>query len=96
MKAARIPSVSHDEAIVAELREDPALAAEYLQAAIADSDEPRVLLVALRQIARAPGTGFRPPGIRDCRRSSPSSVALDWPSPWSQPRWSCARIAGSG
>ena len=55
MKAARIPSVSHDEALIAELREDPALAAEYLRAAIADSDEPRVLLVALRQIARAHG-----------------------------------------
>jgi probable addiction module antidote protein len=49
------PSISHDDAVVRELRDDPALAAEYLRAAIADTDEPRVLLVALRQLAQAHG-----------------------------------------
>lgn len=48
-------STSHDEAIVNELREDPEFAAEYLRAALDDSEEPRVLLVALRHVARAHG-----------------------------------------
>ncbi|NGZ26676.1 MAG: DNA-binding protein, partial [Magnetococcales bacterium] len=41
-------SVSHEESLVGELRDDPALAAEYLQAAMADEEEPEVLLLALR------------------------------------------------
>ncbi len=48
-------SVSHDEAVVRELRDDPKFAAEYLKAAIEDCDEPRVLLIALRRIAEAQG-----------------------------------------
>jgi probable addiction module antidote protein len=48
-------SVSHEEAIVKELRRDPEFAAEYLRAAMEDTDEPRVLLIALRQIAKARG-----------------------------------------
>lgn len=48
-------SVSHDEMMARELRENPAFAAEYLKAAIEDTDEPRVLLIALRQIAEAQG-----------------------------------------
>jgi probable addiction module antidote protein len=40
---------------VAQLRKDPALAAEYLRAALEDDDEPRVVLVALRHIAEARG-----------------------------------------
>lgn len=48
-------SVSHEEAIVRELRDDPDFAAEYLRAAMEDSDEPKVLLIALRQIAKARG-----------------------------------------
>ena len=48
-------STSHDDAVARELRDDPLLAAEYLRTAIADSDEPRVLLVALRQVAKAHG-----------------------------------------
>ena len=48
-------SISHDEATVRELRRDPALAAEYLKAAMEESDEPKVLLIALRQIAEARG-----------------------------------------
>jgi probable addiction module antidote protein len=49
------PSISHDDAIVRELRDDPEFAAEYLKAAIEDADEPRVLLIALRHIAEARG-----------------------------------------
>src|SRR5438477_5261373 len=51
----RKASVSHDEAIVRRLRKDPEFAAEYLKAALEDEDEPRVLLIALRQLARARG-----------------------------------------
>jgi probable addiction module antidote protein len=51
----RKTSISHDEAIIRELRDDPDFAAEYLKAAMEDTDEPKVLLIALRQIARAQG-----------------------------------------
>lgn len=48
-------SISNDEVIVQQLRDDPEFAAEYLKAAMDDSDEPKVLLLALRQIAEARG-----------------------------------------
>ena len=48
-------SISHDEVMVKKLRKNRAFAAEYLKAAIEDSEEPQVLLVALRQIAEAHG-----------------------------------------
>ena len=48
-------SISHEEALIKELREDPELAAEYLKAAMEDTEEPRVLLIALRQVAEARG-----------------------------------------
>ena len=48
-------SVSHDEAMVRRLRKDSKFAAEYLKAALEDSDEPRVLLLALRHLAQAHG-----------------------------------------
>jgi len=48
-------SISHDEATVRELRENPKFAAEYLRAALEDEDEPSVLLIALRRIAEARG-----------------------------------------
>jgi probable addiction module antidote protein len=51
----RKASISHDEAVVRQLRQDPDFAAEYLRAALEDEDEPRVLLVALRHIAEARG-----------------------------------------
>jgi probable addiction module antidote protein len=51
----RKASISHEEAIVRELRDDPEFAAEYLRAAMEDSDEPKVLLIALRQLAKAQG-----------------------------------------
>src|SRR5581483_1448987 len=51
----RKASISHDKAIVAELRDDPEFAAEYLKAAMEETDEPGVLLVALRHLAEARG-----------------------------------------
>jgi DNA-binding phage protein len=48
-------SVSHDEVMVKKLRERPRFAAEYLKAAMEDTDDPEVLLIALRQIAEAKG-----------------------------------------
>ena len=54
-RSARKPlSVSHRERLVAELREDATLAAEYLNAA-AEDDDPRVYLAALRTVAEAQG-----------------------------------------
>jgi probable addiction module antidote protein len=50
-----ITSVSHDESMIRELREDPKFAAEYLKAALEDTEEPAVLLIALRRIAEARG-----------------------------------------
>ncbi|MBF0097270.1 MAG: putative addiction module antidote protein [Magnetococcales bacterium] len=47
-------SVSHMDALVQELRDDPELAKEYLQAAMEDEEEPAVLL-ALRHVAEAYG-----------------------------------------
>lgn len=46
---------SHDQLLVAELRRDPEFAAEYLKASLEDTDEPRVLLMALRHLAEAKG-----------------------------------------
>jgi probable addiction module antidote protein len=47
-------SVSHRERVIEELRADPLLAAEYLNAA-AEDDDPRVYLIALRTVAEAQG-----------------------------------------
>ena len=49
------PSLSHDEAMVRELRANPEFAAEYLRAALEEADAPRVLLVALRRVAESRG-----------------------------------------
>jgi probable addiction module antidote protein len=51
----RKASASHEDAIVRRLRKYPEFAAEYLKAALEDQDEPRVLLIALRQLAMARG-----------------------------------------
>ena len=48
-------SVSHDEVMVKKLRKSAAFAAEYLKAAMEDTAEPEVLLIALRQVAEARG-----------------------------------------
>jgi probable addiction module antidote protein len=47
-------TVSHRERLIEELRADPELAAEYLNAAAEDGD-PRVYLTALRTVAEAQG-----------------------------------------
>jgi probable addiction module antidote protein len=46
--------ISHDEATIRELRDNPEFDAEYLRAALG-GDEPGVLLIALRRIAEARG-----------------------------------------
>jgi probable addiction module antidote protein len=51
----RKASISHDEAMVKELRENPEFAAEYLKAALEETEEPEVLLIALRRVAEARG-----------------------------------------
>jgi probable addiction module antidote protein len=51
----RRSSISHDDALMKELRGDPKFAAEYLRAAMEDQDEPRVLLLAMRQVTEAHG-----------------------------------------
>jgi probable addiction module antidote protein len=51
------PSISNEEAIIRHLREDSEFAAEYLKAAIEETEEPKVLLLALRRLAEARG-GF--------------------------------------
>jgi probable addiction module antidote protein len=48
-------SVSHDEVMVRKLRISQAFAAEYLKAAMEDTEEPQALLVALRHLAEARG-----------------------------------------
>jgi probable addiction module antidote protein len=48
-------SVSHDEVIIKKIRKSRLFAAEYLKAAMKDTEEPQVLLIALRQIALARG-----------------------------------------
>jgi DNA-binding phage protein len=49
------PYISHDAEIVKELRGNPKFAAEYLKAALEDQENPRVLLIAMRQLAEARG-----------------------------------------
>jgi len=51
----RKASITNEQAVIQELRDDPDFAAEYLKAAMEDSEEPEVLLIALRQIAEARG-----------------------------------------
>lgn len=48
-------SVCHDQALIRELRADPDYAAEYLQAAMEDTGEPAVMLIALRHVSEAYG-----------------------------------------
>src|SRR5579863_8176071 len=51
----RKASISHDEALIRELRDNPRFAVEYLKAALEEDSEPRVLLLALRRVVRARG-----------------------------------------
>jgi probable addiction module antidote protein len=48
-------SISHDEVIIKRLRKSRTFAVEYLKAAMEDTAEPQVLLIALRHIAEARG-----------------------------------------
>jgi DNA-binding phage protein len=53
----RDPRLLHDEAVIWHLRDDPQFAVEYLKAALEDTDDPNVLLIALRRLTEARG-GF--------------------------------------
>jgi DNA-binding phage protein len=55
----RKTSISHDDAVIRRIRKDPVFAVEYLKAALEDTDDPHVLLIALRHITRACGTIFQ-------------------------------------
>ena len=48
-------SISHDEVMVEKLRKRPRFAAEYLKAAMEETDDPEILLIALRHVAEARG-----------------------------------------
>jgi probable addiction module antidote protein len=50
-------SISHDQVMNRKLKQDSRFAVEYLRAALQDTDEPKVLLLALRRITEARG-GF--------------------------------------
>ncbi|HXM67880.1 MAG TPA: addiction module antidote protein [Candidatus Acidoferrum sp.] len=51
----RRASISHDQALIKELRDNPSFAVEYLKSALEEDGEPRVLLVALRRVVQARG-----------------------------------------
>jgi len=76
----RKASTSHDEATIRELRKSPEFAAEYLRAALEDADEPRVLLIALRRIAKSArrhcqGRGDPPLRLCFCKGGEPRTHA---------------------
>ena len=48
-------SITHDEVMVTKLRKRPRFAAEYLKAAMEETDDPEILLIALRHVAEARG-----------------------------------------
>ncbi|WP_027190843.1 addiction module antidote protein [Fundidesulfovibrio putealis] len=54
MNSATKASVSHHDAVVAELRDDPELAVEYLKATLEEDDEV-ALRIGLRRLAQAYG-----------------------------------------
>ncbi len=49
------PRVFHDATVGERLKKDSVFASEYLKAAMEEEDEPPVLLIALRRIAKALG-----------------------------------------
>jgi probable addiction module antidote protein len=63
-------SVSHEEVMVKKLRKRPEFAVEYLKAAMEETDEPEVLLIALRQVAKANGGLARVAKVAGLERES--------------------------
>jgi probable addiction module antidote protein len=80
----RKASISHDEAMVKELRERPEFAAEYLKAALEDAEESSVLLLALRRVAEARGGVAKVAKAAGIERESLYRAL----SPRGNPRWS--------
>ena len=68
--------ISHRDLMVEKLRDRPRFAAEYLKAALEYTDEPEVLLIALRQIAEARG-GLAKIAKREERAKAPVSNRND-------------------
>jgi probable addiction module antidote protein len=54
-KTKDITSVSDNDSVIQELRNDPQFAVEYLKVALEDIENPGVLLIALRRVAEARG-----------------------------------------
>jgi probable addiction module antidote protein len=48
-------NISHDEALIRQLRDNPDFAVQYLKAALEEDGEARVLLIALRRVVQARG-----------------------------------------
>ena len=48
-------SISHDAAVIRQLRDSPEFAVEYLRAALEEAEHPEILLIALRRVAEARG-----------------------------------------
>jgi len=53
----RKASITHNAAVIRQLRDDREFAVEYLKAALEEADDPKVLLMALRRLTQARG-GF--------------------------------------
>jgi probable addiction module antidote protein len=65
----RRKSAPYDKAVVRRIRRDPGFAGEYVKAVLEDTDEPRVILVALRHLAQAYGMD-EIAGVAGVRRES--------------------------
>src|SRR5271163_506009 len=63
-------SVSHDQMMKRRLKDDPEFAVQYLRAALEDTDEPKVLLIALRRITEARGGFAKIAGMAGIERES--------------------------
>jgi probable addiction module antidote protein len=51
----RKAGISHDEALIRQLRDNSDFAVRYLKAALEEDSEPRVLLIAWRRVMQARG-----------------------------------------
>jgi len=63
-------TVSHEDAVIRRLRNNTEFAAEYLKAALDDTEEPQVLLLALRHIAEARGGVAKVAKVAGIKRES--------------------------
>jgi len=79
-KAKDITSVSHDQYMIRKLRERPKFAVKYLNAALEDTDDPAVFMVALRRVVEARGiAGVAKAGRNWARQTVPCFVCARKP-----------------